>query len=80
MLNSSQQKLFSLLIYCPNLQHLAQLPPEICEVLCELALALRTGGFDAIQASVKLKKLAEMTHEEILYAFEVYRQKQIGKI
>jgi hypothetical protein len=71
----AQEELSSLLVNCPKLQHLAQLPPEICEVLCDLASALRMGGFDAIQASVKLEKLSQMNHQEILKAFNIYQQR-----
>jgi hypothetical protein len=77
---SHQQKLSQLLNHCPKFYHLAEMSPEICEALCELGLALHTGGFDAIQASVKLQKLSQMSRQEIEDAFTIYQKKQMSKM
>jgi hypothetical protein len=45
------------------------LPEPICEALLTLAVANQGCGFDAIQANVKLAKLATMTSEAIETAF-----------
>ncbi len=64
-----QKRLASLLGHSPKLLPLAQLPDEICACLCDHAISLSMGGFDAIAAKVKLEKLITMTPDQILAAF-----------
>lgn len=51
--------------------HLAELPDEICLVLIPLAEALTSGDcIGRIQASIKLQKLASMSQEDVVRAFD----------
>lgn len=50
--------------------HLAELPDEICKALLRISLANKGGGWWQIKASHILKKLAAMTHDEIVEAFK----------
>lgn len=50
-------------------QNLTTLPEPICEALLTLAIANQGGGYDAIQANLKLEKLAGMTAAGIEAAY-----------
>ncbi len=55
----------------PMFQHLANLPEEICDALLPMAHWNTGSGFEAIQANMKLKKLAAMSTDEVIAGWAI---------
>jgi hypothetical protein len=60
----NQTKLFNLIGHIPKWKHLAELPDEVCEVLCEMAMSLKGEGFPAIAAKVNFENSLPSAQKE----------------
>ena len=65
----NQQELWNHVSHWRPYHHLADLPDEICAVLVPITIANKGGGWWAIQAGSKLRKLAAMSCDEITVLF-----------
>jgi len=70
----NQTKLFNLIGHIPKWKHLAELPDEVCKVLCEMAISLKGGGYLAITAKVNFEKLSTLSTERVLAGFEEFKK------
>lgn len=73
----NQTKLFNLIGHIPKWKHLAELPDKVCEVLCEMAMSLKAGGFSAIAAKVNFEKLSALSTERVLAGFEEFKKTRL---